>query len=132
RLINFQPAGAEAVPANAGAAPGAPVNDLDQPAGATLGEASKNRKVIQELVTTEVQNGLNEARAVMGRSPDAARSVLRQLVDKVQGVPELDGAIKTQLLEQIQTALRTADRQAKVEEERRIQTEAVIARQQEQ
>src|SRR5690606_34695487 len=69
RLINFQP-NPEALP-----------QGEDAPAGSLLGEASKNRKVIIEQATTEVQIGLNEARAMMGRSPDAARSALRQLVD---------------------------------------------------
>ena len=145
RLINFQqnadpaaPAAAAdpnaVLPAPAAAVPpvAAPANDEDAAAGSLLEGAAKERKVIMEIVTTEVQNGLNEARSVMGRSPDSARATLKALVDKVQGVPELDGAVKSQLLEQIQTALRTADRQAKVEEERRVQTEAVIARQQEQ
>jgi len=141
RMVNFQPAagdaaapaaaGAEAVP-NAPAAAAAPAATDEAAAGSMLGEAGRQTQVIKQIITTEVQNGLNQARAVMGRDPDAARAALKSLRDRVLGVPELDGAVKTQLLEQVETGLRTADRQAKIAEELRIQKEAVIAKQQEE
>ncbi len=97
-----------------------------------LGEASRQTQVIIQIMTTEVQNGLNQARGIMGRDPDAARAALKALQERVLGVPELEGGVKTQLLEQIETGLRTADRQAKLAEEQRIQLESVLAKQQEQ
>ncbi len=140
KLINFQPPAGEAVPgapaadAPAAAAPQAATAPADGEVapGGMLGEASRQTQVIVQIMTTEVQNGLNQARSIMGRDPDAARAALKALQERVLGVPELEGAVKTQLLEQIETGLRTADRQAKLAEEQRIQLESVLAKQQEQ
>ena len=141
KLVNFQPPAGEAVPgapapdappaAAPPAAAAAPADGEVAPGG-MLGEASRQTQVIVQIMTTEVQNGLNQARSIMGRDPDAARAALKALQERVLGVPELEGAVKTQLLEQIETGLRTADRQAKLAEEQRIQLESVLAKQQEQ
>ena len=140
KLVNFQPPAGEAVPgapapdappAAAPPAAAAPADGEVAPGG-MLGEASRQTQVIVQIMTTEVQNGLNQARSIMGRDPDAARAALKALQERVLGVPELEGAVKTQLLEQIETGLRTADRQAKLAEEQRIQLESVLAKQQEQ
>ena len=140
KLVNFQPPAGEAVPgapapdaAPAAAPPAAAAPaDGDVAPGGMLGEASRQTQVIIQIMTTEVQNGLNQARGIMGRDPDAARAALKALQERVLGVPELEGGVKTQLLEQIETGLRTADRQAKLAEEQRIQLESVLAKQQEQ
>jgi hypothetical protein len=141
KLVNFQPAAGEAVPgapvaeppaAPAAGAPAAAPGEAEAAPGSLLGEAGVQSNVIKQIITVEVQNGLNQARSIMGRDPDAARGALKALQDRVIGVPELEGAVKTQLLEQIETGLRTADRQAKLAEEIRLQQEAALASQQEQ
>ena len=145
KMVKFQQAGdpvappAEAVPAApaapAAAAPGgvAPVDaDGDPNAGGLLNAAQANARIISQVIQTEVQQGISQARGVMGRDPDSARATLKALSDRLEGVPELDAAIKTQLTEQIATALRAADRQVKQIEESRLVEEAFKAKQQEE
>lgn len=138
RLVNFQPA-APGAPADAGAPaavpPAAGAEAVPAPSAVPsnlLDEAAQRNKVVQQVVTTEVQNGVNAARALMGRDADGAIAMLKSLNERVRGEPALDGAIRTQLTEQIQTALKTAERQRQVAEERRIVTETARARQQEE
>jgi tetratricopeptide (TPR) repeat protein len=150
KMVKFQQAGdpiapaapaAEVVPAApagaapAGAAPAgaAPADaDGDPNAGNLLNAAQANARIISQVIQTEVQQGISQARGIMGRDPDSARATLKALSDRLEGVPELDAAVKTQLTEQISTALRAADRQVKQIEESRLVEEAFKAKQQEE
>lgn len=130
------PAAGEAVPA----APGAPAAPLAAPGAETpdedgksmLKEAGDRTRVITGIVTTEVQNGLNQARSIMSTDPDAARATLKALRDRVNGVPDLDGAVKTQLDEQIGTVLRSVEREARIRQERQGEIEQVQAKRKEE
>jgi tetratricopeptide (TPR) repeat protein len=154
KMVRFQPApgepaapaAGEAVPAAPGVAiPGAPAvgapaaplaapgaDEAGEDGKSMLLETGRNANVIKGIVTTEVQNGLNQARSIMSTDPDAARATLKALRDRVNGVPDLDGSVKTQLTEQIETGLRSAEREARVRAERLGEIEQVRAKQKEE
>jgi len=99
----------------AGAAPLPPAADQ----GAFAEAFARERKVVTAVIQTEVQNAVNQARAKMRTDPEGAAQALKLTLEKVRQAPELDPAVRDQLVDVVQAALReTARVQTEVEQRR--------------
>ena len=126
-------------PANGGPAAGAPPaagseGDLnlvgERPAGAAAESYEQHDRAVRQSVQAQVQNALNEARSLMSTNPDFAKQRLREVLEQVRQVTELSPEVRDQYEQQMQAALREAERR-KVEFEegnRRQQAAASLAR----
>jgi tetratricopeptide (TPR) repeat protein len=116
------PAPAAAIPAAAppaAAAPPPPRADLNltgpdsiEPPPGTLAEGfAHDRRVIAQMIRTEMQNTVAQARSLMSTDPDQAAQQLKLMLEKVRRTAELDPEVRDQLVDVLETALREAARQ---------------------
>ncbi|MBC7354473.1 MAG: hypothetical protein H5U08_19115, partial [Thermogutta sp.] len=113
------------------AAPQAPAADLNlvgpaaapAPAempGALAEQVARDRRILADAITKDVQAAINQARQMMGTNPETARDQLKLKLDEVSRVPDLDPEVRDQLLDQLRTAIRQADvRVVELNEQRR-------------
>lgn len=119
-------------PPDAAAAPEAELNlvgpppaDGDAPEpfaveGAFAERFEHERNVIAQMITTDVQNTINQARSRMSTEPEIAIQDLKLQMENVRRAPELEPEIRDQLVDQLQAGLREA-RRVQVEVEQRRQ-----------
>lgn len=119
-----------------GKATGAPAADLNlvgpkeqlpPPEGSLVESVQQQRRLITQAVTAEVQEAISRARKAMATSPDAVINDLKLQLDNVRRVPELDPDVRNQLVTQLQTALREADRRRVEFEHQRQQQQELLA-----
>ncbi|HEX5105152.1 MAG TPA: hypothetical protein VFV87_15135, partial [Pirellulaceae bacterium] len=93
----------------------------DRPSGSLLAEVlaeepgflssvESEAAVLAGKIQAEVENGLNEARKTMSESPEIAEQNLKALLEYVERVPELNAEVRAQLRQQIENAIREANR----------------------
>ncbi|MDX1948383.1 MAG: hypothetical protein SFU86_23540, partial [Pirellulaceae bacterium] len=75
-----------------------------------ISDVEKEKQVKEGLVKAQVENGLNEARNLMRSAPDQAEQDLKVLLENVERSVDLDASVRSQLREQIETAIREARR----------------------
>ncbi len=91
--------------------------DANEPPPGTLAESFEHdRRIIAQMIQTEVQNAISHARSLMSTDPDSASQELKLTLEKVRQTPELNPEVRDQLVDVLQTGLRQAARQ-KVEVE---------------
>jgi tetratricopeptide (TPR) repeat protein len=128
RLVNFQPA-ANPLPASGAdqlPAPQAP------PAGDLLREVEEQQRVRQGAIQADVQNTLNQARSMMGTSPEQAANMLKLSMETVRQAPELTPELRMQLTNQLENALRNANNQIVVKADRDLRRQQIEAESQAQ
>jgi tetratricopeptide (TPR) repeat protein len=131
RAARGQPAGGNPAPAAAGAAKpatGEPALDLQGPgaappavvpgAGALVEQYQQRQNLLAQMVSSDVTQTINRARSIMAETPDAAINELKLQMENVRRVPELDEAVRTRLLGQLEAAIREAQRRQQIKEER--------------
>jgi hypothetical protein len=79
-----------------------------------LQDVETQRQVVAGKIQAEVENGLNSARKLMGTSPTQAEQDLKVMMENVERSVELDPAVRRQLREQIENAIRQARQQVTV------------------
>ena len=132
--------------------PGAPVPPAPAPAGDSLnlvgdgvppgvggpGEAAaaetfgQDKRAIQTIAQTEVQNVISQARGLMGTNPQLAIQNLRMELEKIKQVPELSPEAHDQIVSGLQAALREGARRLTEVEYRRQQRQEEEAKAREQ
>ncbi|MCG2684963.1 MAG: hypothetical protein L6306_15270 [Planctomycetales bacterium] len=129
---------AEAVPAPTApkAAPAGGPDDLnlvgpepqEPPAGVLAETFQHDRRVIAQVINTEVRNTLNQARSIMGADPEAAIQQLKLRLQEVRQTAALDPDARDQFVDVLQAALReAARRKIDVEYSRQQRQENVAA-----
>jgi len=133
--------------AGGGAVAGGPPIPLDGPGGGvvdlggvggdmelvgdegTFAEAFvRERRVVEQMIQTEVQNAVNQARGQMRTDPEGATQNLMIMLENVKQAPDLNPEIRDQLVDMIQAARRAADRRRiEVERERQARYERQAA-----
>ncbi len=99
--------------------PAAPAAPAEVP-GALAEQVLRDRRILAEAITKDVQAAINQARQMMGTNPETARDQLKLKLDEVSRVPDLDPEVRDQLLDQLRTAIRQADvRVVELNEQRR-------------
>ncbi len=127
-----QPAAAAPAQPAAPAAPAqAPQADLNlvapqaQAPGALAAQVALDRQILADAITKDVQASINAARKLMGTNPETAREQLKLKLDEVSRVPDLTPDVREQLLDQIRTAIRQADKRVvELNEQRRRAAQA--------
>jgi uncharacterized membrane protein YgcG len=113
-------------------APGDPLI-LQRPArpseGELVEEFDRRRQVIAQRITADVLNEIDEARRIMAREPALAIDRLKVYEENVRRAPELDADTRSQLLARLHTAMRQAQIQEPIQQQRLIeaQTQQAIA-----
>ena len=89
---------------------------------------ARERKLVEQVVRTEVQNIINQARQRMPVDPDAVIQSLKLELDKIRQAPDLEADVRGQLVDQLQVALREGERRrVEFEQKRQQQQEAQAA-----
>jgi len=97
-----------------------PINDGE---GRLLENIEQHNRLMTDLIRTETENALREARALMSSNPGAVEDSLKLMLGRVLAAPELRAETRAQLRGQLEAALRETARRA---------TENDIIRQQEE
>jgi hypothetical protein len=87
------------------------------PDGAFLDTFARERQIMAQKTEADVLNALNDARTTMQVDPQAAIDNLKLMRQQVDSSPDLDPTLRTQLLSQIESALRDAATRHIVHEE---------------
>ncbi len=105
-----------------------------EPLPGALAESVQNdRRVITQLIQTEVQNALSKARSLMSTDPDAVTQQLKITLEKVRQTTELNPEVRDQLAQSLEGALRdTARRKIEMEQIRQQRLESTAAGQERQ
>ena len=86
-----------------------------------LDNVENERKVLAGKLQAVVENGLEQARDLMGRSPEKAIQELKLLLEQVDSATDVAGDIRQQLRKQIEDAIReTGARQVDVDEQKML------------
>ena len=83
---------------------------VEPPAGTMAEGFENNRRIIAQMIQTEVQNTISQARSLMGTDPDRATQQLKLTLEKVRQTAELNPDVRDQVVDVLQTALREAAR----------------------
>jgi len=96
--------------------------------GAFMDAVDRQQKVIAQMVTADVQNTINQARGKMSEEPEAAIQDIKLQLESVRRAPEIEPDVRDQLVDQLQAAVREAERrQIELEQRRQQQHEALAA-----
>ncbi|HWA98229.1 MAG TPA: VWA domain-containing protein, partial [Pirellulales bacterium] len=126
KLVNFQNAN-DAPPDNAAEPLPATGREAAPDEGNFLNEVNEQRAVLAGRLQADVQATINQARSLMPTNPDAAANILKLALEGVTVAPELSDDIRLQLVDQLQSALREASRQAQIKAERDLREAAIAA-----
>ena len=100
----------------------------EPPPGAMAEGFQHDRRIIAQVIQAEVQNSISQARSLMSTDPDAALQQLKLTLEKVRQTAELDPDVRSQYVDQLQTALREASRRkVEVEQARQQRMENMAA-----
>ena len=114
--LQLGPAPAPAAPAT----PAAPAADLlDESGGTFLDRVEASAAVQSEVIQTEVEQGLNQARQRMATDPALVRQDLKLLLESLDRAADLRPEVRSQLRDRIEALLREAQRR-EVESEDRL------------
>lgn len=90
---------------------GALLSEFEGAAGGFLDAVEKNKEVQSQLIQTEVEQGLNNARQRMGNDPEKAKEELKILMEQLDRSADLDSDIRAQLRDRISAAIRRSESQ---------------------
>lgn len=96
-------------------------------AGELVDQVESQQRAVAGFLQAEVRNALRNARGQAATDPEQAENHLKLLRDKLARSVELEPATRARLVEQIDGELKAVRRQAKVQAERRLQTQQIAA-----
>ncbi len=110
----------------AGGSAAAAGNEGDGVPGAFLEEHLQNQTVIAEMIQKEVEIALEQARNIMSSQPTRAIQDLKVELQSVRGAPELDAAVRAQLVDRLESAITAAQqRESRQEQLERLEQESL-------
>ena len=89
--------------------------------GAAAEAFGQEKRAIQTIAQTEVQNAISQARGQMGANPQLAIQNLRMELEKMKQLPELSAEARDQIVGSLQAALREGARRLTEFEQRQQQ-----------
>ena len=92
-----------------------------------LDQVEQERRVIAEMLSKEVENGVIDARTAMSSNPRKAIQDLKLSLESIRRAPDLDAAKRAELISKLQTALKEARYQASMKDEIDRQREEELA-----
>jgi hypothetical protein len=95
--------------------------------GELIDKIERQNRLFEGFLRAEVRNTLDQARAVLSTHPEQAEAMLKTLLAKVRRAGELSSEARTQLINQIDATLRSANRQAQAQTERQLRAQQVAA-----
>ena len=96
-----------------------------QPEGEMAASVARDRKLVEQVERSEVQNVIDQAGQQMPVDPDAVIQSLKLELDKIRQTPDLEADVRGQLVDQLQVALREGERRrVEFEQKRQQQQEA--------
>lgn len=95
--------------------------------GALLDQVQENRRVFGQMLRREVENAVIDARKTMSSDPAQAMQDLKLTLQNVDRAPELTPEVRAQLKDKLQIALREAQHEAIVKDERDAEREEQFA-----
>jgi len=87
--------------------------------GDVAADVAAEQNLMEQLLRTQVQSAVNQARGQLGVDPIAAKQNLKQTLETVRQTPDLRPEIRDQLVGALQAAIREATRQQEDLERRR-------------
>lgn len=111
----------------AAAEPSVTLADEQAADGEFLSDIERRNRVFSGYMQTEVQNAINQARQMMTESPDSAISNLKLAMERVKSAAELDPALRGQLENQLEAALREGARRSTIKRQEDIQRQESAA-----
>ena len=106
-----------AVAANESTAGDSPLRpDNDDFPSSLLASMDQQRRLTTELVCTEVENELRQARARLGTDPATVEQDLKLMIERVARAPELNSEVQSHLRSRLETAVRESHRRAATKE----------------
>ena len=97
------------------------LTDRYAPSGQLLDETEQRRRVLGQLMRREVENTVIDARKIMADDPQTAIQNLKLALQNVAQATELNPDLRAQFTDKLQIALREAQRQASIKDERDAQ-----------
>ena len=95
--------------------------------GALLDQVQENRRVFGQMLRREVENAVIDARKTMSSDPEQSMQDLKLALQNVERAPELTPEVRAQLRDKLQIALREAQHEAIVKDERDAEREEQFA-----
>ena len=92
-----------------------------------LDQVEQERRVIAEMLSKEIENGVIDARSAMSSNPRKAIQDLKLSLESIRRAPDLDAAKRAELISKLQTALKEARFQASLKDEIDRQREEELA-----
>jgi hypothetical protein len=92
----------------------------DPPDGELVDQFERRNRAFEGFLRAEVTSALNRARDAMGTRPAEAVNTLELLLDKVRRASDVSPEMRSQLVSQIESALRLAHRQQEIHVERQM------------
>lgn len=111
---------------------GTPPTGAGSPAdGALATSVDRDRRLIAQVVQSEVQAAVNQARTLMASDPAAAIQNLKVKREELRQLRDMSADVRDQLTDVVEGTLREANRRLQEEEYRRIQRQEAQAAQKE-
>jgi hypothetical protein len=128
RLVRFQDAAPAPPPApGAAAEPAPPPADFGEGFGADRGEflsrTIEEQRIQEQILSTQVQEGLRTARDFIGTAPERTIEELKLLLQSVEASRDVRADVRVQLRNQILAAIQEASRVAVELNERRVEAQ---------
>jgi len=96
-------------------------------AGVFVEQYQQKQNLIAQMISTDITQTINHARSIMTDNPDGAIHELKVAMENVRRVPELEEAVRTRLVGQLEAALRESYRRKQIKEERDRQRDITLA-----
>lgn len=96
-------------------------------AGAFVAEVGAANKAFQEMIETETRNVIDQARRNLEADPDASIYSLKQQIESIRKITEMDPDRSDQLLDMLQAAVRQAQQRKAIVERRSQEQQERIA-----
>src|SRR5690606_7612156 len=85
--------------------------------GRFLGEVERQNRVFAEMLRKQIENEIRDARDMMTTEPAQASQKLKMALQSVERAPELIAAVRAQLIDRLQSALREVARAAAIKDD---------------
>ena len=95
--------------------------------GTLVDNIERQRRIVEGFLQADVNTALLQANATMSTDPSSTSDQLKLLLEKVQQSTDLTPAVRSQMVERIEAALRAASRLAHVKVERDLQEQQASA-----
>ncbi len=95
-----------------GSSDGSLLSKFEETDGAFLESVEAQKKLLEETIKADIRNRLDKARTSVALDPEGTIRDLKEALEGLAQVPELDPAVRAQLRTQVEGAIRSSERKA--------------------